>query len=1094
MKKIWIKLTPFRNMFTGKLCLIAIFLSLWQIASAQNGIISGSVTSSEGEPLIGVAVFIEGTSIGTTTDENGQFVLSAGQGQTLTVSSLGYKTKQIEIGSQTTIDISLEDDINLMDEVVVVGYGTQKRKDLVGAVEQVKGGDLKTNSYSGAVRSLQGQIPGLTLEFADGKPNHGATLNIRGASQSIGSGGSSLVLVDGVESSLDNVIPEDIETITVLKDASSCAIYGARGAFGVILVTTKNPTSGKVKVSYNGSVSLLSNTVDYDFVTDPVYWTQATLDHYEGCYGVPPTGFNNLFPYSDSWFQELKRRYLDPSYENYHVPVGVGEDGRYQYYGQTDWFDLMYKDVTYNHQHSLNISGGTDKIQFYLSGRYFDQKGIYNTEFDHYWKANAHAKITAKITKWWTMSNDLVFYRSYYKQPVLFQIEQSVKGQIEHQAFPVTIPYNPDGSFTDAAVCVGYSAFKTGLSYQLNEDFKLGETLTNTFHILPGVLEFTTSFSYAFNSSKRDRKTNIYAFKNGPDLPSSRPAWDSYEELWQRHEYIKEDGFFTYTPKLGEKHSLKVTAGYNIENSKDIGTVALERNLFREDKPNFDLTKADVYYIDDYGSKSWSFVGFFGRINYNFNDKYLIEVSGRYDGSSKFPVNSRWGFFPSASLGWRLSGEKFMDWSKSWLDNLKIRLSAGSLGNGAVSPYAYQQSMAINTSSIYIDGEQVPITNAPTPIPNELTWERATTYDVGLDIDLFNYRLSIVGDYYLRKTTDMFTIGKTLPAVYGNDAPKGNYADMSTRGWELSIGWRDSFKAGGRDFSYGIKAMVWDSRSFIDRYNNETRSLTDYYEGMELGEIWGLHVVGLFADENDVATSADQSTFFTQNRRGNRFEPGDLKFEDVNGDKFINYGKNTADDPGDMKIIGNTNPRYSYGINLNASWNGIGLSLFFQGVGQRDWYPGINTGMFYGKYARPYSMIPTSQIGNQWTEENPDPNAFWPKAASYLCTDTKGTLSKVANDRFLVDASYCRLKNITIDYTFPKKLIRRIGLENLRIYLSGDNLFTFTPMRKWTTAFDPEVIQAGDSDLNGVYNANSKVDGTSYPMLKSMTLGINLTF
>ncbi len=871
--------------------------------------LSGFVSSDKGEPLAGVFVYVEGTTRGTTTDVDGIYVLKVKGSDSIVASMIGFEKQTIKINGRSVVDIVLKQE-NYLDEVVVVGYGTQKRKDLVGAVEQIKGENLNTGSYSGAVRSLQGQVPGLTLEFADGKPNHGATLNIRGAAQSIGSGGSTLVLVDGVEAGLDNVIPEDIASITVLKDASSCAIYGARGAFGVILVTTKNPDSGKVRVSYNGAVSLLSNTVKYDFVTDPVYFTQATLDHYEGCYGIAPTGFNNLFPYSDSWFQELKRRYMDPSYENYLNPVGVGSDGKYQYYGNTDWFDLMYKNHTYNTQHTLSISGGNEKVKFLVSGRYFNQKGIYNTDHDRYWKANAHAKVSVKVTKWWTMDNDLTFYRSYYKQPVLFQIEQSVKGQIEHQAFPMTLPYNPDGSFTDAAVCVGYSAFKTGHSYQLNESFKLGETFTNTFHIIPGVFEFSTSFSYAFNHSKRDRKTNIYGFKNGPDIPSSRPAWDSYEELWQRHEYIKEDGFFTITPKLGDKHSLKVTLGYNVENAKNHGTVGLERNLMREDKANFDLTKADVYYLNDYNSNSWSFVGFFGRINYNFKDKYLIEVSGRYDGSSKFPASQRWGFFPSVSIGYRLSEEKFMSCTDSWLDNAKIRLSAGSLGNGAVAPYAYTQNMSVNTSSIYIDGKQVPVTSAPAPIPNGLTWEKATTYDVGLDLDLFDNRLSFVGDWYLRKTTDMFTVGKTLPAVYGNNAPKGNYADMSTKGWELSLGWRDSFMAGGKAFSYGIKGMVWDSRSFIDKYNNETKVLTDYYEGMELGEIWGMHVLGLFASDEDVATSADQSTFFTQNRRGNKFEPGDLKFDDANNDGYINYGKNTVDDPGDMKVIGNTNPRF----------------------------------------------------------------------------------------------------------------------------------------------------------------------------------------
>lgn len=1056
--------------------------------------LSGKVISSrDGEPVAGAFVYVEGGRNATSTDNLGNFVINVSPSQKLIVSMIGFKEYSMVVGEQEHITISLDED-NYLDEVVIVGYGTQRRKDLVGAVEQIKGEGLNTRANSGAVRALQGQIPGLTLEFRDGKPNHTASLNIRGAAQSIGSGGSTLVLVDGVEGGLDNVIPEDIETITVLKDASSCAIYGARGAFGVILVTTKNPSVGKAVVKYNGSVSILSNTVKYDYVTDPVYWSEQALTAYKGCYGTTPTGFNNLFPYSDSWFKELKRRYMDPSYENYHNNVGVGTDGKYQYYGNTDWFKLLYKDHTYNTQHDLNISGGTEKIRYSVSGRFFDQKGIYDTDYDHYWKANVHAKIVAQVKKWWTMENDLNFYRTYYKQPALFQIEQNVKGQIEMQAYPMTIPYNPDGSFTDAAVCVGYSAFKTGLSYQLNEAFKLGETFTNTFHIIQDVLDFKTSLSYAYNQSKRDRKTNIYSFKNGPEIDSSRPAWDSYEELWIRQEYIKEDGFFTFTPKLKPVHSLKLTAGYNIESLKRHGTVGLERNLIREDKANFNLTEADVYYLNDYDSYDWSFLGFFGRVNYIVKDRYLFEASARYDGSSKFPANSRWGLFPSASFGYRLSEEKFMSWAKPWLTNMKIRVSAGTLGNGSVGAYAYTQNMSISQSSVYVDGKKVNTSSAPSPIPDGLTWERATTYDVGLDMDFLDGRLSFVGDLYDKKTTDMFTVGKTLPAVYGNSSPKGNYADMTTKGWEVSIGWRDSFKVGSKNFSYGVKAMMWDSRSFIDKYNNETKLLSDYYEGMELGEIWGLHVAGLFESDEEVASWADQSTFFTQNRRGNRFEPGDLKFEDTNEDGYINYGKNTKDDPGDMKVIGNTNPRYCYGLNLNASWNGIGISLFFQGVGKRDWYPGINSGMFWGKYARPYSMIPKSQIGKQWTVEDPDTDAMWPKLSSYLCTDTKGTLSKVANDRFLVDASYCRLKNVTLDYTFPRKVVEKMKIEGLRIYVSGDNLLTFTPMRKWTTNFDPEVISSGDTDFNGVYNSQGKADGYSYPMLKSVTFGVNLTF
>lgn len=1073
-----------------------LFVTSTILAQSQSCVLSGTVRSSSDEALTGAFVYIRGAGTsGTMTDDSGFFSLSVSRGQEIIISMIGFKEYVYTASGMEKAPMSfvLESD-NILDEIVVVGYGSQRRKDLVGSVEQISGDKLSSRSNPDAVRSLQGQIPGLTMQFADGKPNHGASLNVRGNMQSIGSGGSCLVLIDGVEGGLANVNPEDIQSISVLKDASSCAIYGARGAFGVVLVTTKAPKAGKVKVNYNGSVSLLSNTIDYEFVNDPVMWTQNFVDSYVACYGYKPTSINNLFPYSDQWFSELKRRYQDPTYEDYLNPVGVGSDGKYQYYGNTDWWDLLYKDYTYNTSHNLSISGGNERVRFRISGRFFQQDGIYNTRYDKYWKMNLLAKIDVKINSWWDLESNTNFYRTAYTQPVLFQISQSVKGQLEHQAYPMTLPRNPDGSFTDAAVCVGWSAFETGYSFQKDQAFKLGQTLKNRFHIVRSVLDFNFDATYAFNWSQRDRKTNVYAFGTGPDATSSRPANDTYEELHINQDYWKTEGFFTYTPRLGDNHSLKLLLGASAEWKRSHGTVAQETDSIREDKANFQLMGTDSYYVNDYNSYSWSMAGTFARINYNFKDRYLVEASARYDGSSRFPQNQRWGFFPSVSLGWGIAEEPFMKSTRTWLDNAKLRISAGSMGNGNVSPYSYVQNMSVATSGIYIDGNKVSTVVAPNPIPDGLTWEKVTTYDVGLDLDVLRNRLSLVFDYYIKNTTDMYTVGKTLPAVFGNSSPKGNYADMRTYGWEISLGWRDSFNLAGSPFSYGVKGMLWDSRSYVTRYNNDTKRLTDYYEGMELGEIWGLHVVGLFADNADVANSADQSAFFTQNRRGNKFEPGDLKFEDKDGSNAIDWGKNTADDPGDMTVIGNELPRLCYGINLNFDWKGIGLSLFFQGVGKRDWYPSINAGMFWGKYARPYSMQPISHIGNQWTAEDPNPDAFWPKTASYLATDAKGTLGKVANDRYLVDASYCRLKNITLEYSLPEKVVRKMKMEGFKIYLSGENLFTMSPMKKWTKVFDPEVISSGDSDLNGVYNAQSKADGNSYPMLRSVTLGVNITF
>ncbi len=576
----------------------------------------------------------------------------------------------------------------------------------------------------------------------------------------------------------------------------------------------------------------------------------------------------------------------------------------------------------------------------------------------------------------------------------------------------------------------------------------------------------------------------------------SRAEYDSYEEQHYNFNYWKSNIYATFSPRLGENHSLNVVGGYNIESKDYRGTNAYRRGLIRDDKPNFSLMDGDYYEVRDTGSYRWGYTGFFGRVNYNYKGRYLLEVSGRYDGSSKFPATQRWGFFPSGSVGWRISEEPFMQSTRSWLDNLKIRASVGSLGNGNVDPYSYMQKMIIAQTSVLIDGGKAASTLGPDPIPAGLTWERATTYDIGLDIEMFGNRLNFIGDYYQKHTTDMYTVGRTLPAVFGKNPPKGNYADMKTSGWELSLGWRDSFKLGAHTFSYGIKGMVWDSRTFVTKYNNATKRLTDYYAGMEIGEVWGFKVAGLFESDEEAANRADQGSYFVVNRNGNSFQAGDIKFLDNSGS--IDQGGNTVDDPGDKRIIGNESPRYSYGINLNVSYFGFGLSMFFQGVGKRDWYPSYNSGYFWGKFNRPYSFMLQAHTGdNIWTAENRNTDALWPRMTGYLASDNTSSLfGKAANDRFLVDASYCRLKNITLDYTFSGNVLKKIGLKGLRIYVSGDNLFTWSPITKWTDNFDPEVIQEGDTDFTSANSAanGDHGDGYSYPMLKSITAGINITF
>ena len=412
--------------------------------------------------------------------------------------------------------------------------------------------------------------------------------------------------------------------------------------------------------------------------------------------------------------------------------------------------------------------------------------------------------------------------------------------------------------------------------------------------------------------------------------------------------------------------------------------------------------------------------------------------------------------------------------------------------------------MEVNRSSVIFDGGYVNYTSQPAIVPKTLTWETVTTYDLGLDFDLLKSRLSFSGDWYVRNTTDLITVGPELPQVYGASAPKGNYASLQTKGWELTLSWRDSFKVAGKDLTYSIKGSVWDTRTWVTKFTSTSGDILDYYTDKELGEIWGFRTDGIFRDNAEANAWATD----TYHKNGSNFRAyaGDLKFLDLNGDGQINYGKGTLADHGDLDRIGNTTPRYQYGINLDFKWNGIGLSMFFQGVGKRDWYPMVETAYFWGQYNRPYSgYLMKTQTGDNyahidystenWTVTNYDKNPYWSRRVGYSANRNVGPLT-VENDHYLQNASYVRLKNLTVDYTFPKKLIEKIGLQGARVYCSMENLWTWSPMFKHTDMFDPEGIGVGDSDFDSTSNTGlgGVGDGMSYPMLRTITFGVGLTF
>ena len=687
----------------------------------------------------------------------------------------------------------------------------------------------------------------------------------------------------------------------------------------------------------------------------------------------------------------------------------------------------------------------------------------------------------------------------------MFTTSSAIGHQIDQHGQPVFVPYNEDGTWSLSGVKTAYASFFEGNTGQDDSNLIVNTTMGVTVDIVPEVLKIRGDFSYKATRRWRERYRAPLTFYAKPGVATAYVTQaSSYKSRWTYDtDYISSNVVLTWTPKLTENHNLNVVGGWNLEDSR-YNRFYMQRTgmLVPEMHDSFELF--DGEYKSEQNDSSYGIIGFFGRANYTLFKRYIFEVSARYDGSSKFPTNSQWGLFPSASFGWRLSEEPWMKWSKSWMDNFKIRANYGSLGNGTISPYTFLETMEVNRSSVIFDGGYVNYTSQPAIVPKTLTWETVTTYDLGLDFDLLKSRLSFSGDWYVRNTTDLITVGPELPQLYGASAPKGNYASLQTKGWELTLSWRDSFKVAGKDLTYSIKGSVWDTRTWVTKFTSTSGDILDYYTDKELGEIWGFRTDGIFRDNAEANSWATD----TYHKNGSNFRAyaGDLKFLDLNGDGQINYGKGTLADHGDLDRIGNTTPRYQYGINLDFKWNGIGLSMFFQGVGKRDWYPMVETAYFWGQYNRPYSgYLMKTQTGDNyahidystenWTVTNYDKNPYWSRRVGYSANRNVGPLT-VENDHYLQNASYVRLKNLTVDYTFPKKLIEKIGLQGARVYCSMENLWTWSPMFKHTDMFDPEGIGVGDSDFDSTSNTGlgGVGDGMSYPMLRTITFGVGLTF
>lgn len=1014
--------------------------------------VTGTVTDASG-PVIGATVMQKGTTNGTITDMDGKFSLDGvKKGDVIQITYIGYIMQEITYTGKP-IKVTLVEDSKKLDEVVVVGYATVKKANLTGAVSAVNSKVLEDRPIINLGQGLQGTIPNLNITTS-GQPGKGSTYNVRGETSI--NGGSPLVLVDGVEMDPNLINPQDVASVSVLKDAASASIYGARAAYGVILITTKTGKKNMpTQVSLDASISFNSPTTRPSYMNSMEYanWMNAANNLTNG---------RDLF--SADEMEHITAYFNDPANNS---PVFVTTDpnswqygncqaGKYAYCGNTDWMKEMYKKSYPLQQYNVNISGGSDKATYYTSVGYTDQGSLLRHGDEGFRKFNMVNNINYDINNWLNIS----MKTSYIRTELSGIVQDGVHGEawIGNDTQPLMPVKHPDGNWAGQGNYTNFAAVLDEMGSRKTTKNDFWNTLALKLTPLKGM---TINMDYTFNYYAEHNKNHIKSFNEyGVDgnflqvFQYSKPN-GVYEG--QNNDTYNAFNFFGDYERTFGKHYFKVMAGYNQETKHTRSFYAQREKLISNDLPSMGSATGDKYVGNS--DDSWATRSGFFRVNYTYADRYLLELNGRYDLSSKFPKNDRAVFNPSFSVGWKLSEESwFKNPTNGFFDELKIRGSYGSLANQALDNgwHSYLSTYGTGTMSYIMGGVQNQYVSPGGLVSTSITWEKVTQWDLGLDFAILNNRLQGTFDYYQRSTTGMLGAGKVLPGVLGTSEPEENAADMVTRGWELSLSWNDRLDNG---FHYSASFNLSDTQAEITKFDNPTKSLSSsYYEGQILGDIWGYEST-LFQSQAEIDAAPDQS----QLDGGIKKVPGDIKFINQNGDNVINNGENTVDNPGDMKIIGNNKARFRYGFNISADWKGVDFGIFFQGVGKRDL---MLPATFKWQYGSQW-QVPVAAAQDYWREDNT--SAYYPVARF-----NGGSALGQNQTRYLLNAAYLRLKSVSVGYTIPQTLTQQWGIQKCRIYFSGENLLTF---KHTPEGFDPE--------LDNPYK---------YPQQKSLSVGINVTF
>lgn len=1041
----------------------------------QDGVCKGVVKDNQGETVIGASVVVKGSTNGTITGLDGDFTLdNVKRGDVIQISYIGYVSQEV-VWQGTPLNITLKEDSQTLEEVVVVGFGSQKKANLTGSVSQVKMDDvLGERPVTNVKNALQGSMPGLMVS-GGASPGEAKSFNIRGT-VSI-NGMNPLVLIDNVEGDIDLLNPEDIESVTVLKDAASSAIYGARAAAGVILITTKKAKKGeKFNLNYNAN---------FGFQTSINSPKQASLDEYLRAYQA--AGFSETY-YAGNGSVSKWREYLAGYKENpaAYPTVGdgiyIGEDGAPYYLNDKDVYKA-FQETSFMQTHNLTANGGTEKLRYRLSAGLTKEDGPLIESKDTYMRKNISSFISADITDWLTQEADFRYTVADRSEPM---------GSGDGIYCMNHISFYPSGMMPGSVnTSVGKDLPLITPENQIRYNNPYLTDTDNTRIYLRTImrpikgLELVGEYTY----DRKNWQKSYYAKKweyTTEQLGSNNSVTSDYLFKSEDHEdYNALNLYGTYNFSIKEDHMFKVMAGFNQERKQNSWISVQTHNMIAPSAPSF--TSATGKIIPQNSYSDYAIRGAFYRINYNYKDRYLFEANGRYDGSSKFPKDDRFGFFPSFSVGWNIARESWMEKALDYVSDLKLRASWGQIGNQNIGNYGYYSTMQpVGNSNYWLkDGEFITYISTPGLVSNSFTWETVETLDIGFDASMFNSRLQVTFDWYQRTTRDMLIAGIQLPAVVGTSAPMRNAADMRTRGWEIAVNWRDQIG----DWKYNVGFNLYDYKSKITKYsNNEDKLLSqNYYEGKTLGEIWGYVSDGFYTIDDFDGPGTWQLKDGVASLDGYNPRPGDEKFVNLNDDRGtneINSGLNTVDSPGDQKVIGNSTPRYNFGVNLGVSYKGFSLSAILQGTAKRDvWIGGMSLFPFGGSAKAYYPVFynqtdywePMGSCDGQYTEndreywvaKNPDASLY----RLYSNMQNHGSNQR-ASTKYLQNGAYMRLKNITLAYTFPKALISKVSLSALKVFVSAENLATISSLPK---GYDPERLSWG------------------YPFYRTLSFGLNVT-